>query len=159
MSYPDPVEFLLLSMPELKADLEDRLQKGYSQTYDSANVCGKLMELAQIVINDFEKGVSPFQKSKHILAVLEEFLQIHGDQDLHNSLEVCFFESLLNTGRISESAFKTFVSFLGPESIKSCQQNDKFWGTRTQFLYGPDTTSAKLSMKHRELIEGILSKK
>ena len=37
MSYPDPVELLLLSMPELKADLEDRLQKGYSQTYESAS--------------------------------------------------------------------------------------------------------------------------
>jgi hypothetical protein len=144
MSYPDPVEFLLLSMPELKADLDDRLQKGYSQTYDSANVCGKLMELADIVLDDLRKGMAPFQKSKQILAVLEEFLQIHGDQDPHSSLEVCFFETmitpLIHGEENIQGPLKTFVSFLGPESIKSCQQNDTFWGTKTPFLYGPDNS-------------------
>jgi len=142
MSYPDPLEFLLLSMPELKSDLEGRLQTGYSQTYDSANVCGKLMELASIVKDDLKKGTPPFQKSKQILSILEEFMQIYGDQDQHSSLEVCFFETMINplTHREEDiqGPFKTFVSFLGPESIKSCQQNDKFWGTKTPFLYGEE---------------------
>ena len=138
MIYPDPIDFLLLSMPELKADLEYRLEKGYDYTLETASVCAKLMQLAQIVIDDFEAGIPPFQKSKQILNVLEEFLQIHGDPNKSNSLEVCFFEDLLNTGRISDAAFKTFISFLGPESVKTCKQNDAFWGTKSPFLYGEE---------------------
>jgi hypothetical protein len=159
MIYPDPVEFLLLSMPELKVDLEARVEDAYGYTWETASVCAKLMELGKTVKSDFTKGTPPFKKSKHILAVLEEFLQIHGDQDLHNSLQVCFFEGLLNKDSASESAFKTFISFLGPESVKVCKQNDAGWGCKTPFLYDTDTPSAKLSMKHRELIEGILNKK
>ena len=138
MIHPDPVDFLLLSMPELREDLEARLVGAYGYTWETAGVCAKLSRLAQIVIDDFRKGTPPFQKSKQILAILEEFLQIHGDQDLHNSLEVCFFEGLLNTEEVMGSGFKTFISFLGPESIKSCKQNDAFWEAKTPFLYGEE---------------------
>ena len=138
MSYPDPIDFLLLSMPKLKEDLEARLEDAYDYTLETASVCAKLMELARIVKDDFTKGTPPFQKSKQILAVLEEFLETYGDQDLHNSLQVCFFEGLLNKGRISDAAFKTFISFLGQESIKTCKQNDAGWGVKTPFLYGEE---------------------
>ena len=142
MIHPDPVDFLLLSMPELREDLEARLEDAYGYTWETAGVCAKLSRLAQIVIDDFRKGTPPFQKSKQILAILEEFLQIHGDQDLHNSLEVCFFEDmitpLIHGEENIKGPFKTFVSFLGPESVKCCQQNDAFWGTKSPFLYGEE---------------------
>jgi hypothetical protein len=102
------------------------------------------MELADIVLDDLRKGDPPFQKSKKILCLLEKFLQQHGDQDRHNSLEVCFIEDMITPlihgkGNI-QGPFKTFVSFLGPESIKCCQKNDAFWGTKSPFLYGEKKT-------------------
>ena len=142
MSYPDPLEFLLRSMPELKADLEARLEEDYDYTLETASVCAKLMELARIVYDDLKEGVPPFEKSKQILSISEEFLKIHGDQDPQSSLEVCFFETMINplTHREEDiqGPFKTFVSFLGPESIKTCQQNDAGWGARTPLLYSEE---------------------
>ena len=83
MSYPDPIDFLLLSMPKLKEDLEARLEDAYDYTLETASVCAKLMELARIVKDYFTKGTPPFQKSKQILAVHEaSHLQIHDAEDI-----------------------------------------------------------------------------
>ena len=134
----NPMHFLFKELSFLEEDIKEYFKIWDGRPYDSLSICGQIMALADMIKKNLRDNKNSF-KVKKILEKVENFIDIYGDKDIENSLEVCLFETIINALTHEEKdikgPFKDFVQLLGPESLKLCKQNDNFWGTKSPYLW------------------------
>ncbi|AIL13718.1 hypothetical protein IM40_09880 (plasmid) [Candidatus Paracaedimonas acanthamoebae] len=126
--------YILSYLPNFKPKVLDYHNELKDNPTENPTLCGDLTELV-----DFYKDLkeSPKVNRKEIIEIFKvmEELAAQGDKNVKGALEVCFFESIINSLGTDEKALKEFFKMLGPASLELCKQNDAFWGTRTPGLY------------------------
>ena len=134
----NPINFLFKAIPSLEREIKEYFEMWDGRPFSSLSLCGQLMALADLIVDSLTKKKN-LKKVKNILIEIERFIVCHGDISKENSLEVCFFETIINPlthdKKDIKGPFKFFVQNLGPESLKLCKQNDAFWGGKSPYLW------------------------
>lgn len=99
----------------------------------AVSFCGWLSSLVDYVLDLYsqERNLPIIRK---IMSFVENSIN-DVNYEVKKEIEVCFFESIINSLGTDEKALKEFFKMLGPASLELCKQNDAFWGTRTPGLY------------------------
>ena len=95
--------------------------------------CGWLSGFVDYVLDLYFKD-RDLPRIKEIMIFFEDAIN-KTNLEAKNEIEVCFFESIINSLGTDEKALKEFFEMLGPASLDLCKQNDAFWGTKTPGLY------------------------
>ena len=129
----DLVDQILKKLPEIPPGMLSNL---FYDSLEKATFSMKLSPLSHVARDMLrEKPEAP--ELKIIFNMIEDFLP-QATRDQRGTIEVFFFENFLNAltddSPENKAPYKRFLSLLGPESRKLCQENDSFWGTKSPDL-------------------------
>ncbi|AIL13784.1 hypothetical protein IM40_10320 (plasmid) [Candidatus Paracaedimonas acanthamoebae] len=130
-------DYILSELPNFRSRIENYHSNFKDQPWRNPTLCGELMELVDFYEDLKENERENIEEIKKVFIIAEE-LAYQGNEEIRGALEVCFFESIINSLGTDEKALSEFFKLLGPASIELCKKNDAFWGTRTPGLYGSD---------------------
>ena len=94
---------------------------------------GWLLSLADYFLDLYKDNKNLFIVQQ-IMNFIEKIIP-ETDENTQGEIEVCFFESIINSLGEDEIKLKEFFKLLGPHSIELCKENDTFWGTHTKGLH------------------------